>query len=256
MANVLVENATLQSIADAIRNKTGKTETMLPAEMPAEISGIETGDKHYDAFWDNYQQNGERKDYRYAFAGYAWNGDILKPKYSMSPVNARGMFTQNQITDLFSILKNNGITLDFSQAIYAQSCFDSCAIEELGILDFSSCTNMTSTFSSCMTAKIEMIVFPEKIGNYSSCFTAANKLTNLTAAGIIAVSINFQWSPLSVESMRSIILCLKNYAGTDNANKYTVKFSDNCWAALEADSTAPDGGTWANYVSNTLCWNI
>ena len=44
MANVFVEEATLKSIADSIRNKTGKTEAMLPNEMPAEIESIETGD--------------------------------------------------------------------------------------------------------------------------------------------------------------------------------------------------------------------
>ncbi|MBR5223242.1 MAG: hypothetical protein IKV81_03660 [Clostridia bacterium] len=43
MPNVFIENATLENIADAIRNKTGKTEKMLPAEMPAEIESIEAG---------------------------------------------------------------------------------------------------------------------------------------------------------------------------------------------------------------------
>ena len=43
MANVLVEENTLNNIANAIRNKNGKTNKMLPSEMPSEIASIETG---------------------------------------------------------------------------------------------------------------------------------------------------------------------------------------------------------------------
>lgn len=52
MSNVFIENATLQNIANAIRNKTGKTETMLPAEMPAEIESIETGGGYEQGYED------------------------------------------------------------------------------------------------------------------------------------------------------------------------------------------------------------
>lgn len=48
MANVFIENATLQDIANAIRNKTGKTEKMLPNQMPVEIESIEAGDGGYE----------------------------------------------------------------------------------------------------------------------------------------------------------------------------------------------------------------
>lgn len=43
MANVLIEESTMTSIADAIRAKTGGTDLMLPAAMPDEIAGIQTG---------------------------------------------------------------------------------------------------------------------------------------------------------------------------------------------------------------------
>lgn len=38
--NVLVDEQTLQDVADAIRRKTGKIELMLPGEMPSEIDNI------------------------------------------------------------------------------------------------------------------------------------------------------------------------------------------------------------------------
>ena len=43
MAEVLIQESTLGSIADAIRGKTGKSEKMLPSAMPGEIAGIATG---------------------------------------------------------------------------------------------------------------------------------------------------------------------------------------------------------------------
>ena len=53
--------------------------------------------------------------------------------------------------------------------------------------------------------------------------------------------------------MKSIISCLKDYSGTDSEDLYSVLFTDDCWNNLEADSTAPDGGTWRTYVDN-LGW--
>ena len=34
-------------------------------------------------FWDAYQENGQRVQYAYAFAGRCWNDDTLKPKYTI-----------------------------------------------------------------------------------------------------------------------------------------------------------------------------
>lgn len=39
----IINNSTLTEIADAIRTKTGKSDTFLPSDMPAEILAIETG---------------------------------------------------------------------------------------------------------------------------------------------------------------------------------------------------------------------
>ena len=41
MANVLIDENTMTEIADAIRSKTGESESMLPAEMPGKISEMQ-----------------------------------------------------------------------------------------------------------------------------------------------------------------------------------------------------------------------
>lgn len=43
MAKAMIDDATLTSIADAIRGKTGGTAALKPSEMPAAITGIQTG---------------------------------------------------------------------------------------------------------------------------------------------------------------------------------------------------------------------
>jgi hypothetical protein len=64
MANVFIEESTMQAIGTAIRAKTGKDEGILPADMPAEIENISiSGGMDYDLFWNGYQKNGEPTDY-------------------------------------------------------------------------------------------------------------------------------------------------------------------------------------------------
>ena len=43
MANVLIEETTMTAIGNAIREKTGKTDLILPVDMPTEIGSIESG---------------------------------------------------------------------------------------------------------------------------------------------------------------------------------------------------------------------
>lgn len=44
MPNVLINDATMTEIANAIREKTGEKDLMYPADMPKKISGIQNGD--------------------------------------------------------------------------------------------------------------------------------------------------------------------------------------------------------------------
>ena len=48
----------------------------------------------YDRFWDAYQENGNRTDYRNAFVGYFWNKETLRPKYTCKVVDGGSMFSQ------------------------------------------------------------------------------------------------------------------------------------------------------------------
>ena len=53
MSNAIITNSTLEDIADAIRAKTGSSDTMLPSEMAGKISNIPSGSSGWTLVWTN-----------------------------------------------------------------------------------------------------------------------------------------------------------------------------------------------------------
>lgn len=222
--------------------------------------GIET---EYDRFWDIYQsaKNGTL-NYSYAFSGYRWKaGSTFKPKYNIVTSNAAAMFqffnagSSDIAVDMVEYLDGLGVTLDFSNSTIFTSTFASAKIKRLGNIDVRSGTSGTfgSMFATTHLITIDKLIVKEATTLPSNVFSSAESLTNLTIEGVIGRSISFANNPLSVDSMKSIISALKNYAGTTSEDTYRLTFSSTCWENLEADSTAPDGNTWKDYVAS-LGW--
>jgi hypothetical protein len=175
----------------------------------------------YDSFWDVTQRNGDRKDWEYAFSGIGWTDDNYNPKYTI----------RGAITNAF---RRSGFTNTLVPVVVVGGT--------------------ANAFNASLVATIPSIDLTEAT-NTATCFNNANRLVNVTFEGTIPTTVNMQFaSGLSVASMKSAIHHLANYAGTANANVNSLYFSDDCWAALEADSAAPHGGTWRDYVMQ-LGWN-
>lgn len=224
MANVFIENATLKNIADAIRNKTGKTETMLPAEMPAEIENIETGggDNYYDTFWDTFQDYGNRRIYVECFRR-GWTDENYNPKYPIVPddsgnTNAYDIFMYNEnITD-------TKVDIDISQC-KGTRCM------------FMGCKNLVT---------IRKIITSEKVTSYDRTFNTCNNLENVTFEGVICCNIAFpNSSKLSDASIQNIIDHLADLTGqtTQSLDLHTTtllgltdeqltKISNKNWSAI------------------------
>lgn len=214
----------------------------------------------YDRFWDAYQQNGQRSNYDYAFVNPGWNDETFKPKYDIVFGNAycRNAFWQCKITDLAGILRKQNVSLDTSGAQYMANIVGGSAVTRVPAISTlgAAATGANSLFSYCgQLVEVEKLILPDSGAVIiANSFDQCSKLTTITFEGVIGHDINFQWSPLSVDSMKSVITHLKNYGGTADAGTKTVKFTDACWTALEADGTAPDGNTWRDYVETTLGW--
>lgn len=181
--------------------------------------------KECDTFWDVYQRNGSRTNYTYAFYGYGWYDDIYNPKYTIKPVQGNAVYGLSYITDTKVPIDLTAIGTNSQVFAYA--------------------TRLVT---------INKVIFAADVSVSSSCFNSCNSLKNITVEGEIGRSISLQFSPLTVASMKNIIEHLVNYAGTDSEETYTVKFSEDCWTALEASGTSPNGGTWKDYVELTLGW--
>lgn len=219
--------------------------------------GFEAGKKQaYDAFWDAYQQNGKRWTYEGLFAGNGWTEEIFRPKYPLTPFNAFRMFWANTMNiDLVQHLTNLGIYSAMKVTSEGTEMFAYSQFTRIGEIDFSQSPSAASAFSGASSlVTIDKLVLGIS-NNISSMFNNCSSLMHITIEGTINYTMNFQWSPLTVDSMRSIITHLTDYSGDEN-NIYmrTLTFNEACWTALEASGTSPNGDTWKEYVSD-LGWN-
>lgn len=181
----------MTAIADAIRDKTGETEklgldAMVDGVNKVYDSGVQT---EYDRFWDSFQQNGTRRNYPNGFSGSCWNDDTYNPKYEI--------IVTNLCVDMF---KNNSVITSTKVPI----TIDTTSANSTGV--FTGCSRLREIPSIKVTAKVP---------TFASWFHGCNALTtiNFTKDSVIAKSIDFQWCPLTSESVQSIIDHLMDLTG-------------------------------------------
>lgn len=196
---------------------------------------FEAGKKtQYDAFWDRYQENGNRTDYRYAFSGIGWTDETFKPKYPIKPVGdagAESTFYASQMTHF-----PDGL-LDFSKVTLAYMTFRLSKLVTAPALDISNCIRGTSwLFGQCGDLKeIKTITVSEKV-TFANFAYACPALETITFAGTIGQNLSFQWSPLlSQDSVQSIIDALKDLTGTVSQ---TLTFHKDVGGRLTAEQKA------------------
>lgn len=218
-------NEKMTAIADNIRDKTGGTEALTLDDMASGVNEVyEAGyNQHESDWWDAYQRQGSSTMYSSAFANGIFTDELYKPKYPLRGV-MNNTFSQSLITDV-----------------------------KVPILAATSILQMLRWNSK--TKRIPELNISETTNVSSDPFYQATALTDIKLTGVLAKSLSFAYSPLSVASMKSIISCLKDYSGTENEFKYTVSFTSACKTALDAEgNTSPNGNTWRQYASD-LGWN-
>lgn len=214
-------------------------------------------------FWDELQQNGTRTDYSYSF--YMMNGrsgwsDInFKPKYSMYPTSMNRFFTRSRVTDFKKILNDRGLILDTSNCTNFNMAFSQSNVSRVGILNLENCIDFTDAFAwANYIESIDLIVLSEKATTrWGSPFVGCYFLKEIRFGGVIPQSIGFASSPLTVESMKSVITHLKNYAGTSNAGAHTLTLSDTSKTAMaNLGAIAEFGGRTYDAYLTDIGWNL
>lgn len=179
---VLMPAADYQSICDVVREKTGDTALLRSGDLSEKIAGISSDD--YDAFWDSYQQNGQRVNYYQRFVQDGWNDNTFRPKYPITckegSTNARSVFYNSRMTGIPVPVIITGVP--------ARETFGQCTkletISRLVLEDVTDCTGM---------------------------FTGCTQLQNLNVEGSIDVNFNLAAAEkLSEKSVELVLKCLKD----------------------------------------------
>jgi len=189
----------------------------------------EGGSGGYAKFMDAYQQNGQKTDYRYAFA--RWSKEVFIPEHNISNVKLSDyMFYYfnsdgDEALDLVEHLAKLGLNTGFSNiSSSAASMFENAKISRIGEINISS-RNVHYAFGSSYIKTIDKVTFGASSfigGSYT--FRGCTALENITIGGTINASgLDFQaCSLLTHDSLMSIINALKDYSGSTTTYTLTL----------------------------------
>lgn len=159
-------------------------------------------------FWDEFQQNGTRTNYQYAFAGAGFNDNLFPPKYGIPTITVnntgRYMFVNN------TVVTEINFPLSFSASNNAGVFANASNLVTISSLTVSSNVNMTDWFNGCAS------------------------LVNLTIDGTIGSNVDLSAAgSLSVVSVKSVLSHLSS-----SGSGRTVSFASAIQSAVEADAEA------------------
>lgn len=217
--------------------------------------------KATNEFWNAFTGNGTRTFYEYAFRQTDF--EYIRPRHKIVPKDCRSLHMFNACTKLKQIekayfdLSNVTAGTAANTSGHYNTFVDCLSIEEIEDIGLPA-GGYYYTFAQCINLRTLEMFRVNAECKFNNTFTNCSSLQNITVEGEIGQNgLNFQWSPLTTDSMKSVITHLKDLTGTSNANAFTIKFSGDSWAALDAEgNTAPHGGTWRSYVTEELKWNI
>ncbi|MBQ7097008.1 MAG: hypothetical protein IJN96_02945 [Clostridia bacterium] len=238
-------NEKMTAIADAIRDKTKRTEPLSLDDMATEIPEVyEAGkDAQYNEFWDGFQQKGLRNDYAYACR--YWDFEYIRPRHKVVPT-AGGMA---QIFLRCSNLKKvESKYFDFSKLPTPTGAstgnyytFQFCSnLEEIEDIKMRG-EYYSGTFHSCEKLHtIARLKILETTAFSANPFFNCYELANITIDGIIGTNgFDVHWSTkLSRNSILSILeACKKENAGVSiTLPKKCIDANTDTLTLIEGDS--------------------
>lgn len=209
----------------------------------------EAGKKsEYDEFWDNYTgKSGTGKDWRRKFANPSWTDDIFKPPFTKITATqyAGSMFQTSGINEGLKQLTEIDVSATDSSTSNMSSFANSSAATYYPIMKFPPGSSLNLTFGyNANLVTIEKLVVDEAM-SFPTTFISCNKLANITFEGVIGKSINFQWCPLTRESITNIVAHL-----SPTVSDQTVTFKKSAKEAAFTDDE------WATLISTKPNWTF
>lgn len=183
--------------------------------------------KSYDAFWDDFQDNGNRVNYEKAFCGFT--NEAFKPKYDIKPTHAYGLFWGCPATiDLAARLEELGVKLDLSNSgsgLGVNYIFGSSKFIRIGVVDTRNMKSLAQTFQSCgnLITIDKLILKEDGSQTFQYTFTGDWNLENIVIEGKIGQDVMFNsCTKLTDESLMSIMDALYDYSGTTTTKTLTL----------------------------------
>ncbi len=260
-------NEKMTAIADSIRDKTGSTEALTLDGMASGVNEVYKAGEQAQRkdFWHNYLKHSRETAnptttmaYRFAYNG--WTDDTFYPTEDIYVKYGNMMFYFNKVTNIKQRLEDCGVKLIFDGANDAGAMFEQSSTTEIPTLELNKLTNPSASQRLCYYCSnlvlIEKIVSAEGT-LYGNSFFRCYKLADITFDGVIGTSISFSDSPLTVESIISVITHLKNYNETEKAGKYTLTLKDTCKTLMAAQGAIDEFGkkTYDAYIAD-IGWNL
>lgn len=207
----------------------------------------------YDAFWDVFQQNGNRTDYRYAFSGGGWNSNNFKPKY---PIKLKDAYLERIFNESFfavnlaEVFRENNITLDFSNVTNASYLFYHCLTKHLPEVGANTITKADNMFGVAWLLETidKLIVAPNC--NMTGAFFRCDALRNITIENEINSST---WNFTGVHNLsrESIAHIIGKLSATSTG--LSITFSYNSVAKAFG---SVDNAEWQALVATKPNWTI
>lgn len=226
--------------------------TKIAEDMPKVFGAGKDAER--SAFWDDFQDFGNRVLYNNAFQN-SWTDNIFQPKYDIKPTNAGYMFAGTRISNLEKCLEDNGVELDTSRATSVDRLFsDAPNLTYVPTISTVNAPHLQNFVYNCKKlVRVAMVILKDdgsQTFNENS-FKNCEALVEIRFGGIIGNNINFQWAKkLSAESYKSIIEHLSPNASATiivpsvAESVYDAKYGSGKWIEDTEDSPQVAGWTF------------
>ena len=252
-------------VVDEIKLKL-RSNTKLKLHLSSSDSSAENMEEVYEAgkkaenneFWDNYL--GDMETCYEMFCSTGWSVTTFKPNKVIRPIgNAEYMFScfceYGEAFDMVEHLEKLGSGLDTSQVEEPDYMFSYANILRLGVLDFSSATNLDSTFRYSTIEIIDELIMNEDI-RCSYTFGDCSELRHMVVSGTIGQR-GFDVSACTLLDKESIASIIDALSTTKVASVTLSETAVN--NAFETSQSAADGVEsieWATLIATKPNWTI
>lgn len=256
MGTKLIKDETLQGIADAIRSKTGNSETIKTKDMAAAIDGISVGDSD---LWFRVESIVASLQFR-GFSEFETETveltfDRLE---AMTSIFLASAGQHNQLVKEVTINCPNKITS-------LSNCFDAFSVPYDYVLkkivlnvDTSACTSFYRAF--IRLASLEEISgtpldFSSMTNTKDAIFTNCNALKEVRFKGSLSLSLSLSNSPLTKDSILSVMSVLSNDA-TDKTLSLKKTAINKAFETSEGANDGSESAEWNELVATKPNWTI